>query len=267
MEIDNSMAFIDLKQDNHVHTRLCNHASGEMEEYVLAAIDSDLEKITFLEHLEVGIDYFERTWLTEKDFAFYFKEGERLRETYKDKIRVLLGVEVGYNPLKLDELKMHLSRYAWDIKGLSYHFFYDGTKHLNMVSRRKENIEALAAIGPDEVVRRYLENLTHAVQELECDTPCRFDAVMPPYPGVEFTSAHWDQIEKLLRLLHAKGMKLELNTSGFALRDMPYPDARIVKRAIELGIPLGAGSDAHRPEQVGRYFDRLPGYLDSLAKN
>ena len=35
--------------------------------------------------------------------------------------------------------------------------------------------------------------------------------------------------------------------------------------AVERGIPLSAGSDAHRPEDVGRYFDRLPAYLASLA--
>lgn len=259
------MALVDLKKDNHVHTRLCNHASGEMEEYVLSAIDRGLETITFLEHLEVGIDYFERTWLTDEDFSFYFNEGKRLRDIYSDKIRVLLGVEVGYNPCAVEKLKARISKFNWDIKGLSYHFFFDGTKHLNMVSRRKGNIDALAAIGPDEVVRCYLEGLTRAVQELDCDILCHIDAVMRHYQGLEFTSAHWGQIEKLLRLIHAKGMQLEINTSGFALRDIPYPDLKIVNRAIELGIPLAAGSDAHQPDQVGRHFDRLPEYLNSQA--
>ncbi|MCK5323822.1 MAG: hypothetical protein KAJ45_06725, partial [Desulfobulbaceae bacterium] len=30
---------------------------------------------------------------------------------------------------------------------------------------------------------------------------------------------------------------------------------------VELGIPLAPGSDAHRPEDVGRCFDRLPNLL------
>ena len=30
------------------------------------------------------------------------------------------------------------------------------------------------------------------------------------------------------------------------------------------GIPLVAGSDAHHPDQVGRYFDKLPGLLKTL---
>ena len=78
---------IDLKKDNHVHTRLCNHASGEMEEYVLAAIDRGLTSITFLEHLEEEIHYFERTWLTKDNFTCYFREGERLRKKHQGQIR------------------------------------------------------------------------------------------------------------------------------------------------------------------------------------
>jgi histidinol-phosphatase (PHP family) len=236
-----------------------------MEDYVLAAIDRGLDTIIFLEHLEAGIQYFERTWLTEEDFMYYFREGKRLRGIYKNKIRILLGVEVGYNPSAIPEIKALIDRHEWDVKGLSYHYFFDGTKHLNMVSRRRENVEALAAIGPADIVHQYFNNLSRAVLELDCDILCHIDAVMRHYAGLEFSPAHWDQVDTLLHLMQSKGMKLELNTSGFALRNTPYPDSRIVRRAIELGIPLVAGSDAHRPEQVGRYFDRLPGYLDTLT--
>jgi histidinol phosphatase-like PHP family hydrolase len=31
----------------------------------------------------------------------------------------------------------------------------------------------------------------------------------------------------------------------------------IIRQAAAMGIPLLAGSDAHHPRQVGRFFDRL----------
>ena len=45
--------------DYHVHTSLCNHASGTMEQYVQAAVAKGLNTICFLDHLtlqEAGRD-------------------------------------------------------------------------------------------------------------------------------------------------------------------------------------------------------------------
>jgi len=71
---DSVRTTLDLSQDSHIHTRLCNHATGEMEEYVLAALNKGLQTIIFLEHLEEKTVYFERTWLTEADFSYYFEK-------------------------------------------------------------------------------------------------------------------------------------------------------------------------------------------------
>ena len=71
---------IDIYTDGHVHTSLCHHATGTMEDYVAAAIQKGLKHIVFLEHLEIGIQYFESTWLSEEDFSQYCQEGIRLKE-------------------------------------------------------------------------------------------------------------------------------------------------------------------------------------------
>lgn len=254
-------AAVDLYADNHIHTRLCNHASGEMEEYVLAAIERGLHTITFLEHMEAEIWYFERTWLTAEDFSAYFIEGSRLREIYQDQISIRLGVEVGWNPRAGDMLREGLANHSWDLVGLSYHFLFDGRQHLNMVSRRKKNIEALATYGPDRVLTEYFDGLIQGIKEIDCDVLCHLDAVLRHSPGLQFKDHHWQQIENLLQLIRRKGVLLELNTSGFSLRGSPYPGSPIIRRARELGIGFLAGSDAHRPDQVGRDFNRLPELL------
>ena len=120
---DRSGNFIlDTTVDGHVHTSLCHHAQGQMEEYVLSAIDRGLRKLIFLEHLEVGIEYFECTWLTEEDFAQYHAEGKRLQEKYRSRIEIGLGVEVGYNPRFQEKLLQLLAMHTWDRIGISYHF-------------------------------------------------------------------------------------------------------------------------------------------------
>ena len=37
--------------DYHIHTRLCNHAKGTMEEYIQSAVAKGLREICFLDHL------------------------------------------------------------------------------------------------------------------------------------------------------------------------------------------------------------------------
>ena len=120
----------------------------------------------------------------------------------------------------------------------------------------------MATIGTDNVISSYFNGLIQAVQQLEGHVLPHLDAVMRHYPELQFKPSHWNQIEKLLQLMCDNGIHLELNTSGYSLRNAPFPSFPIVRRALELGITLIAGSDAHHPEQVGRDFDRLPDFLN-----
>ena len=255
---------IDTTIDSHVHTKLCHHARGEMEEYVLAAINQGLRKLIFLEHLEVGINYFESTWLTEDDFDIYHAEGKRLQEKFLDRIEIGLGIEVGYNPNFLEEIKRRLALHVWDRIGISYHFLKTGSGHLNMVSRKQRNIEALDQFGVDEVANRYYKDLKEAVEILPGQVLCHIDAVLRHHPYFIMTPEHNALINDLLDSVASNNMSLEVNTSGYRIKDEPYPSLDILRKAVKRKISLVAGSDAHRPEDVGIHFDRLPGLIKKL---
>jgi histidinol-phosphatase (PHP family) len=256
---------IDTSIDGHVHTKLCHHASGEMEEYVISAINKGLRKLIFLEHLEVGINYFESTWLTEDDFDFYHEEGKRLQNKYQDRIKIGLGIEVGYNPNFLDEIQRRLTLYTWDRIGISYHFLETDSAHLNLVSSKQINIDALDDFGVDRVVTHYYKELLNAVENLPGQVLCHIDAVMRHHPNVIITPEHKALIDDLLDAVARNNMSLEVNTSGYKFKNEPYPSLDILKKAIKKNIPLVAGSDAHRPEDVGRYFDRLASLMEEIG--
>ncbi len=256
---------IDTNIDGHVHTKLCHHARGEMEEYVLSAIDLGLRKLVFLEHLEVGINYFESTWLTEDDFDFYHEEGKRLQNKYQGSLEIGLGVEVGYNPHFLEEIKRRLALHAWDRIGISYHFLKTDSTYLNLVSSRQINIDALDRLGVNEVVKRYYITLKEAVDKLPGQVLCHIDAVMRHHPNVTITPEHNTLIDDLLEAVACNNMSLEVNTSGYRIKDAPYPSLDILRKAIKKNIPLVAGSDAHRPEDVGRDFDRLASLIEEIG--
>ena len=259
------LKIIDTGSDGHIHTRLCNHAVGTMEEYVLAAMARGLHSMTFLEHLEVGIRSSPRTWLSRTDFEEYFREGNRLRARYADRITIKLGVEAGYNPHGTGNLRAALRQYPWDWVGLSYHFYLVGERHCNLVSRRRENLDLLAAEGIDRVVTAYLDGLLAGLEVVQPDVVCHLDAVLRHHPDIRLNADHQRQVDTLLATMAEQGVALEINTSGYPIRNCPFPEPGILGRAMALHIPLVAGSDAHRPEDVGRFFQRLPGYVTDAA--
>ncbi|MEN8256634.1 MAG: histidinol-phosphatase [Thermodesulfobacteriota bacterium] len=253
---------IDLSSDGHVHTKLCHHAEGEMEEYVQAALACGLEEIIFLEHFEAGINYMEATWLTDDDFRFYHTEWQRLAQKYGGQIRVGGGVEVGLNPKRLAEIADFINSYQWARVGLSYHYFESDGEHVNMLSRKQENIQRFDCLGHERVLTQYFTDLLAALEEIEVDVVCHIDAALRYCHGVEFVTEHWYLIDEILAEMAKKKIALEVNTSGFAVRGEPFPGAAIIDRARRFGLKFVAGSDAHRPQDVGRYFDRLRKGLD-----
>lgn len=238
-----------------------------MEEYVLSAIKKNLEHIVFLEHMEAGVNYFETTWLTDKDFNDYFQEGQRLQEKYSGRLTIGLGVEVGYSATHCQELKDRLQKHSWDQIGISYHFMPapDHPFDLNLVSRQERNVKALAETGCERVLDNYFRTLIHAVQVLPGTVLCHLDAALRFQPELHLSQGHWRQINDLLDTVKAKNMALEINTSGFPIRGNPFPVASIIQMAIDREIPLLAGSDAHSPEDVGRDFHKLPALLEPLS--
>lgn len=246
---------LDLTIDGHVHTSLCRHAVGEMDEYVRVAQKRGLRQVFFLEHLERGIDYFERTWLNEDDFDEYFRNGRELQERHHGNLRVGLGVEVGYNPQCRDELLAALAARKWERIGISYHFMAVDGCHYNLVSRRRENLEALGRLGVANVLSAYFDTLLEAVEVLPGHFVCHLDAVMRHHPEVRLESGHYHQIEEILAAMARRGLALEINASGLARRGQPYPAREIVAEAVRRGIALTAGSDSHRPEDVGGFAE------------
>ena len=145
------------KRDLHVHTKYCNHAVGEMADYVRSALDRGLEEIGFLAHAEVGVDDRPKRWLNRSDLEVYWLEGNELREKFKGRITVSLGLEVGINTRRPDLLGEAVGLHPWDRIGLSHHFVPRGRDLVNIASRRET--EGLKGIDPLDINLAYYQGL------------------------------------------------------------------------------------------------------------
>jgi histidinol-phosphatase (PHP family) len=250
---------IDPQADGHIHTELCHHAVGGMEDYVLSAIEKKITRMCFLEHMEEGIVSSRITWLTEADFDRYFTEGQRLQRKYGARIDIGLGVEVGFNPEYIDRLLYRLSRRNWSRIGISYHFHHvdNSTDHLNLVSKNEPRLHQLSLEEAATIEKEYYRNMIQAVESLPGTTLCHIDGVLRHYPQRTLLEPPWELIDQLLESVKRRNMAIEINMSGIAIRGEVFPCRRILAMAIGKKIALVAGSDAHRPEDIGNCFEEL----------
>lgn len=240
-----------------------------MEDYVQAALRKGLQRLVFLEHMEEGILAPQSSWLSESDFDGYFTEGRRLQEKYRGEIEIGLGVECGYNPDCKDTLVKRLSNRTWDQIGISCHFLkIEGEEyHLNLLSKRPENVQLAIQLGTAALFSRYLETLVEAITVLNGTVLCHLDAAFRWVPGHSLSKQHYRQADVLLARAAAKNMALEINTSGITIRRQPFPDRQLLSLAEKHGMIFQLGSDAHTPEDVGKYFDLFKSFQQPFSKH
>lgn len=117
--------------------------------------------------------------------------------------------------------------------------------------------------GPGAFVGRYFSEIREAVATglFHCvshiEAPRKFDAGKAALPRPAFAGAEeiwWSELERTLEALAVNGVALEYNTGGQVTWGQPYLSPETLRLAVELGLRLVVGSDAHHPDQVGRGF-------------
>jgi histidinol-phosphatase (PHP family) len=88
--------------DYHLHTKLCRHAIGEMEDYVQVALTKQFEEIGFADHfpmvyLPPTLDISDYC-MAEAEVPLYIQSVKELQKQYTD-IRIKLGFEVDSNSI------------------------------------------------------------------------------------------------------------------------------------------------------------------------
>ena len=83
-----------MRVDLHNHTPLCNHAEGEMKEYIQKAIEVGTEYLGFSDHAPMDFDPKYR--MKFEQMKEYEQEVLENKSRYKEQITILLGYEVDY---------------------------------------------------------------------------------------------------------------------------------------------------------------------------
>lgn len=229
-----------MKYNYHTHTTRCFHATGTDEEYVLAAIEAGFDEIGFADHTPWNFKGFVSNMrMHENQLEEYCDSVKSLREKYKDKISIKLGLECEYFPQYIPWLKESADKFGIDYLILGHHFCGDEpTGAYNGFVKTPEEIYAYR----DDVLKAMDTGLFSYVAHP--------DLFMRGYD--EFDS----HCEKVSRDIIANAIEtdtpLEFNLLGFrhGINDGKpgYPHPEFWKIASEMKPKAIVGIDAHYPD-------------------
>jgi len=257
--------------DYHTHNRRCGHALGEIEDYVKFAIEKDLTEIGITDHFPLGAiiddpqfnDIIKRASMEINEFPNYVQEIKRLKEKYKNKIRILISTELNFaTPGRaLTSQKRILEPYMDQFDYL-LGAIHDIKWHESevIILDPRESSEAQEKYGPEKIIMEYIKKVVKLVDTEYFDVIAHFDnhrvLFRPNTP--HYSQNTWQKLLNLLDKIKNRGMAIEINTSG-TLKGIgsQFPSDEIVKEIILREIPLLLGSDAHRPEKIGYMFEEF----------
>jgi len=242
--------------DTHTHTARCGHAGGADRDYVEAAIASGLGAIAVTDHVPFYWLPRERhdptLAMAPEELPRYVESVLALKESYRGRIEVLLGLEADFVAGHEEALARLLEAYPFDVVLGSVHWL-DGwwVDAPSSAARYRE--------GQDEVERiwaRYAELALAAVGSGLFDVLSHLD--LPKKFGFRPSRPFAGRQAELVAAVAASGCAVELSSAG---RRKPvgedYPAPGLVRALAAAGVPFVLSSDAHAPAEVGYGFAEL----------
>jgi histidinol-phosphatase (PHP family) len=232
------------------------------------AIEKGMKVLGFSSHAPLP---FETKWnLPESNLALYCDTINSLKSEFKNRIDILLGMEIDFitgvtgpnNPL--------FSNLGLDYRIGSVHFagrfnngnYWNGTHWA--VDDPNTFARGLSEIWGNDIKKLVCEyyRLVRLMVQTECpDIIGHLDVIkINNGEGIYFSeddSWYKDEIEKTLEAISKSDAVIEVNTGGIGkgIIKEPYPSGWILEKCFKLNIPVMINSDAHKPENLTSWFE------------
>jgi len=236
--------------DYHTHTNLCKHAEGDVEQYILKAIELGFDEVGCSDHSPMPNNFDERHRMSlEQYYELYAPTVSEMAEKYKDKIVVKRGLEAEFYSGSEEWVRRFISENGFDFVIGSVHFVKNSESEMPLFGREYEEAEL------ERLHEGYFETVRVSAKSGLFDIIAHFDLIK------KFGSRSSKRIDELtweaMKEIKQSDLCIEINTSGLRKPEAEtYPGEKVLALARELKIPLTLASDAHKPADVGRDFDK-----------
>lgn len=231
---------------------MCGHAHGSLDEYILAAMAKGITEFGFSDHAPIPDHLREGITMAPHEIEEYISAVIAKKKEYSGRIDVKLGFEVDY-PLFGTLEKRYLDDSRFDYIIGSVHFI-DGWGFDN-----PDNAWRFGERDIDSIYTDYYRILESLASSGLCDIIGHFDLVKKF--GHRPVSDMSKVVERIAKILSARGTVVEINTSGL-LKPVAeiYPSDDIIEILFRENVPVTLGSDSHSPGDV------CYGYPDAIEK-
>lgn len=251
------------KADSHIHSNFSGDSMEKLENIIERAIETGMDEITITDHLD--LEFPGEVNIFELDFKTYVETLKKLKNLYKNNIKIKIGIELGLQPQLKDKYDEIFNCEDIDFIIGSFHC----VRGMDVADRK-----FFEKYSKDEAHRIYFEEILNTIDLFPKINVCghldfinRYGrSVYDDYKKINF-EMHKELIDKILIKLIEKNIGIEINTSAlrYGLRDF-HPCRKILKRYKELGGKIiTMGSDAHRALDIMRDFDKARDVLKEIG--
>jgi histidinol-phosphatase (PHP family) len=255
----------------HSHSNFSD-GKGNPEMYVKAAIENGLYAYGFSCHSPVP---FKSGWnMKFENLVNYMNEIHRLKNIYKNKLKIFVGLEIDYVKDKIGLNNFKNFNLDYTIGGVHFlGFMPDGTPW--DFDRGKlwfrQGLKDLFSGDAKKMVSYYYQQVIDMISHQKTDVLAHFDLIKKYNRGNEFFNPDekWykDIIVHALELVAKSGIIVEVNTRG-VLKKLDtefYPSNTILKRCKELKIPVCLNADTHHPADTLALLPEARDLLQSIG--
>lgn len=241
-----------IKTNFHTHTYLCDGIDTP-EEMVLTAIEKGFTALGFSGHSYYELD--KDITLTPDDLKIYIPEINRLKEKYKDKIEILLGLEQDYYSPE--------PSYKYDYLIGSVHVLEKDGKFLPVDASAKSNKNIVDSVYNgdfDAFAEDYFETVADIINKTNADIVGHIDLISKysEVNGYTQSERFLKAAEKAVDSLTKSDCLFEINTGAMArkVKSTPYPSLEILKMIKRKNGKIIFSSDCHDKQYLDFGFEK-----------
>lgn len=243
----------------HTHTNFCD-GDNSPEEMVIDAINNGFSSLGFSGHAFTDFD----TSFCIKDTTGYIKEVKRLKDKYKSKIQIYLGLEEDYLcPVK--------DRKDFDFIITSAHYVKIHNDYLTVDYDFETLSKGIQLCGNEiEFAEKYYQNFTDYILAKKPNIIGHFDLLtkFEEENTVFLKNEDYYKIaEKYLKISLSSSPFFEVNTGAISrgYRTTPYPDEKLLYVIKKNDGKIILNSDSHSIGTLDNKFEETKKFLKDIG--